>query len=566
MRIRRRLAAGTALVFAALAVLSPAPAASALTIDGHQVLPLEIIPSTPAPWRANGSTPVMVTDPGDCPAGSKSLSAITLPGDELAGPDGRIPGTVGPAGELHKWFGWGSTNNLGIDGTAGILTAFAGGNLPDGNATGSAYKNALMAYDTKYSLSISCWTEDNTTTTYTYTSVPGTPVWMTSMKKISKAESIVLFPGVPAGSAGYYTLEPVVTQSVPAVPAGVTATPTPGALTASWDAVTADPAVTAYKVSVTAGGTPVSGSPFTAAATATSLVVPALSSSTAYAVSVVATNSLGDSPASTTATATPLPVILPLPAAPAGVTATPGPGSLTASWASVTADPAVTAYKVLVTTGGTPVAGSPFPAAATTTSLVVPDLSAGTAYTVSVVATNSAGDSPASTPVTATPAAVPDEILSTGTITAHVIVAASTAGTISMAVPASGAELGTTAQQTDGTRIASGTLGAVTVSDLRVAAEKTPWKVQATTAAFKPTAAGPGEFSSTALGSTPTVTGTGVTPGPVQAAGTASLLRPLANGTSGASGSVDAGLSLLVPAGTPVGAYTSVITVDLVKG
>jgi hypothetical protein len=328
---------------------------------------------------------------------------------------------------------------------------------------------AWGSYDVSYSFSVSCWNAE-VVQDGVGVQTPGTPVYLTTVKKISLAESQVLYGA--AGKVGYYRIVPlqVVTESAPAAPAGVTATATEGALTANWGAVSATPAVTGYKVYVTAGGTPIAGSPFTAAATAISLSVPGLSAGTTYTVSVSATNSVGDSPASTTATAIPNPV--------------------------------------------------------------------------------------------------PDVILSTGTVTAQVIVAASTAGTISMTVPLSGvADLGKAADQPNGTRTASGTLGAVTVSDLRVDAEKTPWKVQATTDNFNPLVGTVGAFSSTSLGSAPRVTstGTGVVAGPAQPATTAPLLRLLASGTKGASGTVDADLSLVVPVGTPVGTYTSKITIDLVK-
>jgi Fibronectin type III domain len=566
MRIRRRLAAGTAVVFAALAVLSSAPAASAETIDGHEVLPLQVIPVGPSPGAAGGlavwnmaTNPVAITKPGDCPVDSSARAYISLPGDELAGPVSRN-GTFFAGQEQHRWlllkaYDLGSSVTPTGDGMRGLSYAGAFGNIiaPDGVAAGTQYDKFLNGYDTTYSLSWSCWRREGAYDVPT----PGAPLWKTSMKKISLAESKTLFPAVTAGTPGYYTLTQH--QSPPSTPTNVKATRTPSALKASWGAVTAFPALTAYKVHVTAGGTPVTGSPFTAAATATSLEVPGLSVTTAYSVSVVASNALGDGPVSATSTDTPL-----LPAAPVGVTATPTPAALTASWVAVTANPAVSGYKVFVTAGGAPVTGSPFTVAAPATSVVVPDLRSDTAYAVSVVATNALGDGPASFTATATPLPV---ILRDGTITSHVMVAATTGGTISMTVTASGANLGTAVDQTDRTRIASGTLGEVRVSDLRVAAQQTPWKVQATTApTFAPTIAGPAGFNSKALGSAPKVTGAGVTPGPVQTAGTASMLRLLANGTGGASGTADANLSLVVPVGYGVGTYTSVITIDLVKG
>jgi Fibronectin type III domain len=259
------------------------------------------------------------------------------------------------------------------------------------------------------------------------------------------------------------------------------------------------------------------------------------------------------------------------PAAPTNVSLTPAAGSLKASWGAVGADPAVTRYQISVSASGTPVTGSPFSAGEGITNAVVSGLTAGTIYTVTVRASNALGDSPASRTLTGAPTAGPAASTATGPIAvvrtaaaAPLVAAAAATGTLTMTVP-SGPNLGTAIDVPGGSRTASGALGAVTVTDTRVAAEQTPWKIQATVADFTGSS-GAAVFSFAQLGwSTPSVTGTGVTAGLAQVAGSASALRLLANGTSGASGSVDAGLSLVVPAGTAVGTYQSLITIDLVK-
>jgi hypothetical protein len=257
------------------------------------------------------------------------------------------------------------------------------------------------------------------------------------------------------------------------------------------------------------------------------------------------------------------------PVAPADVSLTAAAGSLTASWGAVGAVPAVTRYQISVSASGIPVIGSPFSAGAGITHAVVSGLTAGTVYTVSVRAGNALGDSPASLALTgapsaglaASPAASPGVVRTAAA--APLVAAAATAGAITLSVP-SGANLGTALDQTDGTRLASGSLGALTVTDDRVTTEQTPWKIQATVANFT---FGSSAFSFAQLGSTPSlVTGsTGITPGSAQIAGSASALRLLANGISGAAGTVNTNLTLVVPAGTAVGTYQSLITIDLVK-
>ncbi len=279
MRIRPVLAATTAVLFAALGVLS-ATAASAATIDGHELLPLSIVPVT-SPARVN-TTLVTMADPGDCPTGSVSVGSLSLPGGELT---------------KSSWLSYGLTKNLGssdrwLDGI------FAGNQIPGGTVTGSAWSIYLTSYDTAYSASISCWDPEITAVT------PGTPVYLATVKKMSQAEAEVFFPP-PANSKGYYTIVPIVVS--PAHPVNVAVTPAIHNLTVSWDAMTAVPAVTGYKISVTAGGVPLARSPFTVAATDTSAVIRLLKASTEYEVTVVATNSAGDSLPSTSVTSTTLP-------------------------------------------------------------------------------------------------------------------------------------------------------------------------------------------------------------------------------------------------------------------
>ncbi|GII56958.1 hypothetical protein Pth03_53470 [Planotetraspora thailandica] len=249
-----------------------------------------------------------------------------------------------------------------------------------------------------------------------------------------------------------------------------------------------------------------------------------------------------------------------VPTAPTGVTVTPGQGSLAVSWDAVTANPAVSGYKIAVTAGGTPVAGSPFTAGAGDTRAVISGLTDGTEYTVKVTATNSLGDGPASAAVTGTPT----ENLGSGTVDVKVDVPVS-AGTITLQVPASGADLGRAAEQQDGTFTASGQLGEVTVNDRRPQAERTPWSLQATVDDFVSTTDATKKIPFAQLGSAPAVTGAGLTAGPAQTAGQGQATRLLANATAGSSGSVNTNLSLVVPRDTPNGTYGTTVTVDLIK-
>jgi hypothetical protein len=262
---------------------------------------------------------------------------------------------------------------------------------------------------------------------------------------------------------------------------------------------------------------------------------------------------------------------------PAGVTVTAGYGSLTVSWGAVTADPAVTGYKVEVkaygVSGGTmawlPVTGSPFAAEATATTYQVVGLELNTSYQVIVNATNSAGDSLSNTVKSAKTLAAVKLVTPSPQVSATVLLEQAEAGTITLAVPSQGAvHLGTAAQQADGTFTAAGGIGA-TVTDTRPPLEQSLWNLQATVADFTPTSGG-AAFSSDQLGSSVPVLSAStanalVTVGPAYGVGSQAGTRQLASGVNGASGTVNANLSLVVPKYTAEGSYTSVITMDLVK-
>jgi hypothetical protein len=149
-----------------------------------------------------------------------------------------------------------------------------------------------------------------------------------------------------------------------------------------------DPSTTGYTVTaVPAAGTTVTKA-LAAGSTSFSLTAAdGVVNGTTYAVTVKATNSIGDSPASNSVTS---PTVAP-PARPAvtNLVATPGIEQVGITWTAPTG-PAPTGYSIAVTAGGTPIAGSPFTAAAGATSFTRAGLTAGTAYVFTVTPTHDA--------------------------------------------------------------------------------------------------------------------------------------------------------------------------------
>ena len=147
----------------------------------------------------------------------------------------------------------------------------------------------------------------------------------------------------------------------------------------------------------------------TVAAPTTELDFTGLTAGTAYTFTVTATNATGTSPAS--APSEPVTPVFTVPGAPAGLTVTPGDGQLDVSWSAPDDDggSAVTGYTVTAT----PATGAPTTVevadsgAGLPTSAAVTGLANGTAYDVTVVATNAEGSGPAADPIAATPRTVP---------------------------------------------------------------------------------------------------------------------------------------------------------------
>ncbi|WP_239618031.1 lytic polysaccharide monooxygenase [Cohnella mopanensis] len=187
---------------------------------------------------------------------------------------------------------------------------------------------------------------------------------------------------------------PTAGTTIPAAPAGLTATAGNAQVSLSW---TASAGATSYTVkrATTAGG------PYTNVATgvtATSYTNTGLTNGTIYYYVVSASNTAGESANSAQASATPIAGTT-IPAAPAGLTVTTGNAQVSLSW---TASAGATSYTVkrATTTGGpyTNVASG-----VTATSYTNTGLTNGTVYYYVVSASNTAGESANSSQASATP-------------------------------------------------------------------------------------------------------------------------------------------------------------------
>jgi endo-1,4-beta-xylanase len=181
-------------------------------------------------------------------------------------------------------------------------------------------------------------------------------------------------------------------QQAPPVPIGLTATAGNAQVSLAWNA---SAGATSYNIrrSTTSGG------PYTliAGVTGTSFTNTGLTNNTTYFYVVSALNAAGESPNSAQVSATPR--APQPPAAPGGLAATPGNGQVSLSW---NASPGATSYRVKRST----TSGGPYTLIAsnlTGTSFINTGLTNGITYFYVVSAVNSAGESPNSAQVGATP-------------------------------------------------------------------------------------------------------------------------------------------------------------------
>jgi hypothetical protein len=186
---------------------------------------------------------------------------------------------------------------------------------------------------------------------------------------------------------------------VPGAPSGVTATPGDARATVSWTAPADNGGsdIVEYVVRASRNG----ATEKTQRSPTPSLTVTELVNGESYSFTVTALNAVGESLPSA-ASATVVPRVIP--GAPRNVSATPGDQQITVTWEPPTDNGmAITGYTVTVHEGDKQVASQQ----ASGLSATVSNLVNGTAYLVTVSASNSVVPGPTSDPVAVTPRTVP---------------------------------------------------------------------------------------------------------------------------------------------------------------
>ncbi|GII56959.1 hypothetical protein Pth03_53480 [Planotetraspora thailandica] len=164
LTMRRRVAMVAAAV-GATTLLAAAPA-SADSFRGHNIRPLKITAET-SPLRVN-STPITIVDPKPCKKGT-AFVALTRRGDELT---------------PSKWVRYSYDQHATADTSLRNYTGVSQVVNPDES---NAF---LLEYGSVWSVVRSCWTSGDMGSVPTEgTLVPGSPVYMVKVKKLTEAQA-----------------------------------------------------------------------------------------------------------------------------------------------------------------------------------------------------------------------------------------------------------------------------------------------------------------------------------------------------------------------------------------
>jgi hypothetical protein len=297
------------------------------------------------------------------------------------------------------------------DATSDVTVYLQGKAVPDAPTVTSATAAARSADVT---ITRPLWDGGAAITGYTVTSSPGGKHCAIPGDEFTYRSGSCTVEGLTGGVA--YTFTATATNSVgtgaasdpsdgvtpfnavPGSPTGVTALAGHGQATISWSAPQDD------------GGSPITGYsvisyPGSATCSPDSLAdlsctVTGLTVGTSYTFGVVATNAVGSSSQALSSAITPYG----LPGAPINVTAAGGPGRVEVQWSAPASDGGspITGYTVTSEPDGKTCSAD-----ATTLRCTVANLTDGTHYTFTVVATNAAGAGPASDPSNVAMPAVP---------------------------------------------------------------------------------------------------------------------------------------------------------------
>jgi hypothetical protein len=197
------------------------------------------------------------------------------------------------------------------------------------------------------------------------------------------------------GDSDSSTSQSTIPKTNPGAPTDISATPGDGTLTVTFSAPLSSggSAITGYTVTAD----DLDGGIVTCQTSKLSCVLTDLTNGVTYIITVVATTDAGDSGNSTPRAATPYTT----PASPSSPSVTVGDGTLDVSWIAPVTDGGDAIFRYIATADDGD--GGIFTCVTNGTSCIIQGLTNGVTYSITIVATNNAGDSLNSSALTATP-------------------------------------------------------------------------------------------------------------------------------------------------------------------
>jgi hypothetical protein len=217
------------------------------------------------------------------------------------------------------------------------------------------------------------------------------------------------FPTSTYGAANYW-VDPILSPvAVPGKPGTPTASAnSDGTVTVNWPAPTSGGPATSYVITPFAGSSAKSTTTVSGAPAATTATISGLTPGTTYTFTVQASNTSGSGTVSAHSNSA-TPGKASVPSVPGGVSASPASGEALVSWtAAGDGGSPITGYTITVTAAGGSSTQVQISGGDSTTQAMVTGLSNGTSYTFTVAATNSVGNSAASS---ASAAVLPQDTL-----------------------------------------------------------------------------------------------------------------------------------------------------------
>ena len=394
------------------------------------IMPVPGPPTAPIATASSGSASVTWTPPAN--NGGSAITAYTVrstPGNFTATASASPATVTGLTNGTSYTFTVVATNSLGNSVASAATKAVIPITTADSptNVTGvGANASARISWTASAS-------NGSAITRYTVTSSPGGITALTANGTTTTATVVGLTNGTSytftvvatngAGSSAASAPSASVTPiTIPGAPTALLVTPQTGAARVAFTAPASNGGspITAYTVTSTPGN-------FTATAASSPITVSGLTNATSYTFKAVATNAAGNSVASAPSAAA-MPYTVPNP--PINVTCVPRNASVAVSWKApaITGGSAITSYTVTSSPGGM----TAQTANGTTLTATVLGLTNATSYTFTVVATNAAGASLAST---VSPATIPYTVADSPTNVTGV--AANASATISWTAPVS---------------------------------------------------------------------------------------------------------------------------------